>query len=144
MFLSVGKGSGAGSVGWLSRGIGRLGRSVGLGVSTVCDIGDVARVVVGNGVGHGLDAAVGKKDMVLAVGGITVPSLVVAEVDAVVVVEDLVAISVVGGGRLIMGGFVCGTGGLVGGGRRGWPVGSGGWVVGESHSGESSESNNDL
>ena len=57
-------GGGGGVVG------GRGGGVVGLGVTLVLDVSDVAGVVVGDGVGHDLAAAVGKKDGVAAVGGV--------------------------------------------------------------------------
>jgi hypothetical protein len=55
-------------------------RGVGNGFSDVFDIGNVTGVSVSNAVGDNLGATVGEVDAVLTVGGVTVASLVVAEV----------------------------------------------------------------
>ena len=68
----------------------------------VLDVGDVAGVGVIDVVGHGLEAAVRKLDVVLALGGIAVAALAGAKVEAVLV-GDAVLIRVVGGSGLIVG-----------------------------------------
>ena len=85
-------------------GVGGLGGSIGLGLilgvdglTLVPDISDVARVAVGNVVGHDLGPAVGKGDAVLAVGGIAVTGLVVGKVGLGVVVGNTVVELVLGG-----------------------------------------------
>ena len=126
-----------------SRLVGR-GGVVGLGLivaglSLVADIGDVARLVVRDGIGHGLDAAVGKGNTVAARGGVAVTVLVGIEVNAGVVVLDVVG-KVVGGrggiGGLLVGRPVVGRGGLVGG-----LVGRGG-VIGDGNGGQGKDDGN--
>ena len=67
---------------WLRGAVRRLvGRLVGLllgvpGLALVLHVGDVARVLVGHGVGHNLDPPVGEGHPVAAAGGVTVPEIV--------------------------------------------------------------------
>ena len=88
-----------------------------VGLARVGDISDVAGVVIGNIVGHGLDAAVGKGDMVLAVGGIAVTGLGGAKVHTRVVIGNSVSVVVVGGGVGVVVGVSVAVngGGMVGG-----------------------------
>ena len=91
------------------------------GGSGVGDISDVSRVGIGNVVGDGLDATIGKSDTVLSVGGVAVAVLVGGEVDSVVLVVDCVAV-VVGWGSVSVDwdwGWGISGGGSVGGGRGG-------------------------
>lgn len=96
-------------------GVVRSRSRVGLGsisgFTTVLDIGHIARVVISNMVGDGLDATIGQSNVVFAVGGVAVTSLVGTEVDAGVIVLDGVSVLVVGGSFFVRGG-----GGMVGGG----------------------------
>ena len=71
-------------------------------LARVLDVSDVAGVGVIDVVGHGLEAAVGKLDVVLALGGVAVAALASAKVEAVLI-GDAVLVRVVGGGRLIVG-----------------------------------------
>ena len=126
----VGGGRGRGVLGG---GLVRRGSLVGglvlgvLSLALVLDISDVARVAVGNLVGDDLGPAVGKGNTVLAVGGIAVPSLVLAKVGARVVILNTVLVGVSSG--LVISGLLVGRGGLVG--SRGISRGRG-RVVGES------------
>ena len=149
----VGGGRGRGVLG--SRLVGGLGSGVVLGVlglTLVLDISDVAGVAVSNIVGDDLGPAVGKGNAVLAVGGVPVPVLVLAEVGARVAVLNAILEAVRGG--LIVGGLVVGRLGLVVG-RLGLVVGGRGGVVGglvvlmgsvvaEGNGREGSESDEDL
>ena len=123
-----------------------------VGLALVPDIGDVAGVAVVDLVGDDLGPAVGEGDAVLAVGGVPVPVLVLAEVGARVAVLNAVLEAVRGG--LIVGGLVVGRLGLVVG-RLGLVVGGRGGVVGglvvlmgsvvaEGNGREGSESDEDL
>ena len=80
-----------------------------MGGARVLDISDITGVLIGHGVGHSLDATVGKGNMVLALGGVTVTCLLLAKVGAGVVVLDGVGVLV--GGRL---GVVSAVGGVTG------------------------------
>ena len=71
-------------------------------LARVLDVGDIAGVGVINVVGHGLEAAVRKLDVVLALGGIAVAALAGTKVEAVLV-GDAVLIRVVGGSGLVVG-----------------------------------------
>ena len=130
-FLGViGGGRGRGVLGGRLVGRGSLVGGLVLGVlslALVLDISDVARVAVGNLVGDDLGPAVGKGNAVLAVGGIAVPSLVLAKVGARVVILNTVLVGVSSG--LVISGLLVGRGGLVG--SRGISRGRG-RVVGES------------
>merc|ERR1719330_569631 len=102
-----------------SRGVlrGRLVSSLGLvlgvlSLTLVPDIHDVAGVAVDGGVGDDLGPAVGKGNAVLAVGGIAVPSLVLAKVGARVVILNTILVGVSSG--LVISGLLVGRGGLVG------------------------------
>ena len=133
----------------VSRSRGVVGRLMSLvaglilvvvGLTLVPDIGDVAGVAVIDLVGDDLGPAVGEGNAVLAVGGIAIPSLVLAEVGARVAVLNTV-LEVVGSG-LIISGLLVGRGGLVGGSRG---VGRGrvsGESAGNSHEGR--DGNEDL
>ena len=131
----VGGGRGRGVLGGRLVGRGSLVGGLVLGVlslALVLDISDVARVAVGDLVGDDLGPAVGKGNAVLAVGGIAVPSLVLAKVDARVAVLNTILV-VVGSG-LVISGLLVGGGRLVG--SRG--VGRGrvsGESAGNSHEG---------
>ena len=140
-FLSVGGGVGRGGlvrsrlVGSRLVGGGLVGSGLVLivaGLTLVGHISDVARVGIGDGVGHNLGAAVGKDNTVAAVGGIAVTGLVGIKVNLGVVVLDSVGVLVLGGlliGRLLVGGRLVRRSRLVGGGLVGG-------VVSQSHSGE--------
>ncbi len=125
---------GDGLVGW-----GRGG--VVAGLTLIPHVSNVAGVGIGGVVGHDLDTAVGKGYTVLAVGGIVVTSLVLAEVDTSVVILDGVLVLVLGwhigvGGLLVGGGAVSrGRGGV------GVVVSRG---VSDGDSQEGRESNEDL
>ena len=131
----VGRGSGLVGRGGLVLGLSLVGGLV-LGVlslALILDISDVARVAILDSVGDDLGPAVGKGNTVLAVGGIAIPSLILAEVGARVVILNTVLVGV--GGRLVIGGLLVGRGGLVGGSRgvgRGRGIGE---STGNSHEG---------
>merc|ERR1719323_1147942 len=134
----VGRGSGLVGRGGLVLGLSLVGGLVlrVLGLALVLDISDVAREAVGDGVGDDLGPAVGKGNTVLAVGGIAIPSLVLAKVGSRVAVLNTV-LEVVGSG-LIISGLLVGRGGLVGGSRgvgRGRGMVSSGESAGNSHEG---------
>lgn len=79
-------------------GIGRLGRGIGLGLRVlglagILNNGNVAVVTV-DGVGDSLEPAVGKSDVVLAVGEGSLSGLLGAEVVAGVVVLDGILVGV--------------------------------------------------
>ena len=141
----------------VGRGRGVVGRRMSLvgglvlvvvGLTLVSDIGDVARVAIVDLVGDDLGPAVGKGNAVLAVGGIAIPVLILAEVGTRVAVLDTVLV-VVGSG-LVMSGLMVGRGrGVVGGSvvDRGSLVDSmvhGGSMVTEGNGPKGSESNEDL
>ena len=90
--------------GMVDGGVMRRGMVGGLvmRLARVLDVGDVAGVGVIDVVGHGLEAAVRKLDVVLALGGIAVAALAGAKVEAVLV-SDTVLIRVVGGSGLVVG-----------------------------------------
>jgi hypothetical protein len=112
-----------------SRGVGRLGSVGRIGRLTGVDnIGDVAAVSIAHLVVDSLQATVGKGDGIGAGGGVAVPLFAGVDLHAVVVVHGVV----VG----VDGGLV------VGGGRGGVTVA--GCVIGESHSGDGGENNDDL
>ena len=116
-----------------------------VGLALVPDIGDVAGVAIVDLVGDDLGPAVGEGDAVLAVGGVPVPVLVLAEVGARVAVLNAILEAVRGG--LIVGGLVVGRLGLVVSGRGGvvgrlvMLMGS---VVAEGNGREGSECDEDL
>merc|ERR1719422_1236332 len=119
----VGRGSGLVGRGGLVLGLSLVGGLVFgvLGLALVLDISNVARVTILDSVGDNLGPAVGEGNTVLAVGGIAVPSLVLAEVGSRVAVLNTVLVGVSSGlliGGLLVGrGRLVGRGGLVGGGR---------------------------
>ena len=125
----------------LVRGIGGLGsiRRLLLRVLSLTLVGHIsnqARVGIGNGVSHSLDAAIGKSNTVGAGSGIAVAVLLLVEINASIVVLDSVVVVVDRGssGLLILG-LVGGPGvlsGLVGCGL----VGRRGRLVGKSDSGK--------
>ena len=126
--------SGSGLVGSRLVGLGLVLRVGGLAL--VLDIGNVAVVVV-SGVGHGLDTAIGKVDLVGARDGLAVSGLLGVELGAGVVIRDSVLVSVGLGGLVILGLRVVGSrGGVVGGG-----VGSKG---GGHEGGKNNEGNHDV
>ena len=59
--------------------------SMGLAISRIRDISNISRVLVGNSVLDSLETAVGKLDMVLAVGGVAITSLILTKVDIALV-----------------------------------------------------------
>merc|ERR1719295_181432 len=69
-----------------------------LGYTLVLDVSNIPGVSIGHVVSDNLGAAVRKGHTVLALGGIAVPVLVLAKVDARVVVSHSVLISVDSGG----------------------------------------------
>ena len=69
-----------------------------VGGARVLDISDITGVLIGHGVGHSLDASVGKGNMVLSLGGVAIAGLLLAKVGTRVVVLDGVGVLV--GGRL--------------------------------------------
>ena len=106
-------------VGGGSVGLGGMGSGAVVGLARVGDVGDVAGVIVSDGVLHGLETAVGESDMVLTIGGVAIAGLIGAKVGAVVVVMDSIGVLVVGG-LLLVGGAMRGRGvvwgrGMVGG-----------------------------
>ena len=110
-----------------------------LGDTLVADVSDVSTIGISDTVGDDLGAAVGKGNTVLAVGGIAVPGLVLAEVGARVAVLNTVLV-VVGSG-LIISGLLVGRGRLVGSRGISWGGGSG---VSIGNSREGSDGNEDL
>ena len=125
--------------------VGDRSRTVG-GLALIPDISNIARVSISHIIGDNLGAAIGKSNMVLAVGGVVVTGLVGAKVGARVVIVHSIGILVdsrtiirglmvgsrlVGGSRSVVGrgmdGSLVGGGmdnrGLVGGAvKRGRPV----------------------
>ena len=100
MWNSLGDGQGQVNLGRLVRSGGSLvwGGCRGVGsLSGVSNIGDVTGGGVSNGVGHGLDSAVGKVDRVAAAGGVTVSVLTGLELGAGVVISNGVVVGVDGG-----------------------------------------------
>jgi len=63
-------------------------------LSLVFDISNIARVTISNVVGHNLGATIREGDTVLAVGGITIPVLVLGKVGTRVVISNSIAILV--------------------------------------------------
>merc|ERR1711970_960327 len=55
--------------------------------SLILDISNIARVSVGNVVGHNLGAAIGKGNTILAVGGVAITGLVLAKVGTRVLIS---------------------------------------------------------
>ena len=88
-------------------------------LARVLDVGDVAGIGVIDMVGHSLEAAIRKLDMVLALGGVAVAALAGTKVKAVLI-GDAVLVRIVGGGGLIVGlmvaAFMVRGGGMVDGG----------------------------
>ena len=121
-WVSLGRlvGSGGSLVGGGGRGVGSL--------TGVGNIGDVTGGGVSNGVGHGLDSAVGKVDGVAAAGGVAVSVLTGLELGAGVVVSNGVVVGVDGGAD-----------GLSGVGAVGWGRGGGGGSGDEGGSKSKSE-----
>jgi hypothetical protein len=77
-----------------------------VGLARIGNMGDVARVSISNAVLDGLNTTVGKLDMVLSVGRITITSLVLSKLDVVVVGVlsiDTISVFVLGRCRLIGG-----------------------------------------
>jgi hypothetical protein len=112
-----------------SRGVGGLGSVGRIGRLTgVHNIGDVAAVSIAHLIVDSLKTTVGQGDGIRPGGGVAVPLLTRVNLHAVVVVHGVV---------------VGVDGGLVVGGSRGG-VAVAGCVVGESHSGDGGEKNDDL
>ena len=129
--LLVGRGMG---VVFLLRGV--------LGLSLVLDISNVARVVIGNGVGHSLDPAIGKGHTVSAVGGITVLGLISLEVNILVLISNGIAELV---GFILVDGLLVGLGGMVGSGLVVcWGISRGGVVSRDSGNAEGKEGSKGL
>jgi hypothetical protein len=79
---------------------------VGMVVSRVGHISDIARVGIGNRVLDSLEATVGKLDMVFTIGGVTVTGLALAKLDILVIGVlgiDTISILILGGSGLISG-----------------------------------------
>ena len=81
------------------------------GLALILHVHDIARVGISSVVGDNLGAAVGKKDAVLAVGGIAITGLIGTKLDVVVVAIlgiDTILVLVLGGSllicRLVVGG----------------------------------------
>merc|ERR1719472_401823 len=113
-------------------GLVSRGRLVGRGrlvVTSVLDIGNIARVVIGNMVGDSLGAAVGEEDIVGALGGIAITGLIGTE-------PHIAVVAVLGINSILVG--VEGRSLLVGGGRGIAGVGGG------SHGGKSKEGDEGL
>ena len=72
--------------------LGLIGSIVGF--TLVFDISNIARVSIGNIVGHNLGTAIGKSHAVLAVGSITITVLILSKAGARVVISNSIAILV--------------------------------------------------
>ena len=88
-----------GRVSLMDRLMGGIG-----GFALILDIHDIARVGICSVVGDNLGAAVGKKDTVLAIGGVAITGLVGTKLDVVLVSIlgiDTILVLVLGGSLLI-------------------------------------------
>jgi hypothetical protein len=77
-----------------------------VGLARVGNISNISRVCIGNCVLDGLETTVGKLNMVLSVGGITIASLVLSKLDVVAVGIlgiNTVSVLVLGRSRFISG-----------------------------------------
>ena len=78
-----------------------------VGLTLVPDISNIARVAIGNRVGHNLGATIGKNNTVFTRGGISVPLLVLSKVGSRVAVSHSVVVSIdcrdIGIGWLLVG-----------------------------------------
>ena len=125
--------------------VGSRGRLVGrgvlgligsiLGLTLVPDISNIARVAIGNRVGHNLGATIGKNNTVFTRGGISVPLLVLSKVGSRVAVSHSVVVGIdsrdIGIGWLLVG-----WSGVV----WGWPV----WGIVGSSQGKEAKGNGGL
>ena len=112
-FLSVVSGLGGGVVSGLGLVFGVDGGTF------VFDISDITVVVV-SGVGHGLDTAVGKSNLVRAGHGLAVSGLLGVEVGTGIFIGNTVLESIGLRGLVVVGGgWLVGGGGSVGGGSSG-------------------------
>ena len=142
---------GPGSISTSRSMIGRGSRGmVVVGISRVLNIGNIARVVISNIVGHGLGATIRKINRVGTIGGVTVPVLIGIEPGARVIIGNIVGVLVVG--RLIIALLVTIRGASIGAGRgisAGGGIGAGGGIVGSpgivgKRDGGKSQNNNEL
>jgi hypothetical protein len=130
--------------------------SVGMVVSRVGHISNIARVGIGNGVLDSLEATVGKLDMVFTIGGVTITGLALAKLDILVIGVlgiNAIGIIVLGRSRLISGLMI--RLGVIGWCRVGlnrgvnWGVNGGvngvrGTVIGDGNGHEGKEGNKNL
>jgi hypothetical protein len=121
-----------------------------VGLARIGNIGDIARVSISNAVLDGLDTTVGKLDMVLSVGRITITSLVLSKLDVVVVGVlsiDTISVFVLGRCRLI-GGLIISAATMGSGSAtpesETATTGSGSASLGEGDGKKSRENNEDL
>ena len=66
------------------------------GFTRVLNIGNVSRVIISNIVGDGLGATIRKKDIVLAIGSISITSFIVSKVNTRVIISYSIGIVIVG------------------------------------------------
>jgi hypothetical protein len=116
-----------------------------VGLARVGNIGNVARVSISDTVPDGLDATVGKLDMVFTISGITITGLVLAKLDIVVVGVlgiDTISVLVLGRCRLIT--TTMGTGSTSTGSDSAAATGSWSASLGEGDGKKCRENNEDL
>ena len=77
------------------RFVSRFGM-VGLSFTRVLNIGNISRVIISNIVGDGLGATIRKKDIVLAIGSISITSFIVSKVNTRVIISYSIGIVIVG------------------------------------------------
>ena len=77
------------------------------GFTRVLNIGNVSRVIISNIVGDGLGATIRKKDIVLAIGSISITSFIVSKVNTRVVISNSIGKVVVGRSFIGRCRFVC-------------------------------------
>ena len=66
------------------------------GFTRVLNISNISRVVISNSVGDSLGAAIRKKDIVLAIGSISITSFIVSKVNTRVIISYSIGIVIVG------------------------------------------------
>ena len=71
-------------------------RRIIFGFTRVLNIGNVSRVIISNIVGDGLGATIRKKDIVLAIGSISITSFIVSKVNTRVIISNSIGKVVVG------------------------------------------------
>ena len=74
-------------------------------LTLILDISNIARVSIGNIVGDNLGAAVRKGNTVLAIGGVSITSLILTKVGTRVLISHSVLVSVRLGGELLYWGI---------------------------------------